>query len=416
MNGSLGFIPFGLTVPVYGNYTLQRALGWTYNSTLKAYTTQVMMMGKVDIYRYQQTATSTSTTSSKDTLSPFLNGSLTLLSPTYPGPGFTGDYGWFGDMDISPDPFVYWSDASTLLSNTSAGGGLSSHHKRRQMLESSATASTGGVPVRGPVTVKEWHNTDGSPPDDCSIMCIDGPGCAGNPCSAGNLAGSSGDAQAPTEKAGSSNVPATSNLIVVAAAVAGPMGLALCAVLAVLGLLAARRLRYKKLEEQKQEIITAPPDGPALAPAPAAAAWDSMDGPARRSSYAGNIITLGARKRSMPQAAMEEHILPKQVQGQPRKPPTDVAVPDATAGPSLVGQWLQILDGGLRRRRISSRYISRELDTDAVETLPDNWMTGTSGDGQKKGNRAGNLESFLMSEPQESPALNLGNAHEIHEL
>eukprot|EP00877_Chromochloris_zofingiensis_P006716 jgi/Chrzof1/2298/Cz11g10040.t1 len=205
-NGTLGFTTYGLRVPVYGNYTLQRALGWVYNSTLKAYITQVTMQGQVDMYRYQQTTSSTSNTTTSDSLSPLVSGSLTLLSPTYPGPGFTGDYGWFGDMDISPDPFVYWNQTNLVT------------RKRRRL----AATSTGTVPVKGPVSVVEIHDPDGGYVDDGSVTvaaCI-GLGCITTPMGAAAPAGS-----------GSAS---STSIWLVLAAVAGPLALAMCAVLAVL--------------------------------------------------------------------------------------------------------------------------------------------------------------------------------------
>lgn len=216
---------------------------------------------------------------------------------------------------------------------------MSGHHKHRHLLESSATASTGSVPVRGAVTVKEWHNPDASASSDCSIMCVDGPACAGNPCSADSLVGSSGGAQAPKDKADSSSVLPTSNLVLVIAAVAGPIGLALCVVLLVVGVLAARRRRYKK-QQQKQKEPLVPPDGAAASSSSAAAAArDSMDGPASRSSYAGYVTVVGTRRRSIVQI-VTEHILPKPMQGA-RRSQAGAAMPAdaAQVGPGLAGQW-----------------------------------------------------------------------------
>eukprot|EP00877_Chromochloris_zofingiensis_P006712 jgi/Chrzof1/2294/Cz11g09340.t1 len=357
-NGSLGFTTYGLRVPVHGNYTLQRALGWTYNSTLKAYTTQVTIMGKVDMNRYQQTTTSTSSTTTSDSLSLLVSGSLTLLSPTFPGPGFTGDYGWFGDMDISPDPFVYWNQTN-LVTGT-----------RRRL----AATSTGTVPVKGPVTVVELHDADGGYFDDGSVTVA---ACTGLACFAPDQAPAS-----PPPDSGGNN----KSLWYVVAAVGIPLAIALCALLAIFGLLAWRRRRYLKQKQKAKRSLSDHNERRSRAS-------QEEDDASSQLTATGNSSL--APKKPNPVGTDKQAEMPGSV---PALPGAEAAVV-AGAGP-----WMQMVDKGMRRRRpsfLGARFTPGNKDIDSLETLPDSPMKAAEPQGGGWGDEAG--EFFSVAPDQSQP-------------
>lgn len=68
------------------------------------------------------------------------SGFVNLLSSTYPGPGFTGQYQMAGDLTLTPNPF---NDSSA----TAAG------NTRRRLVE--ADTRSVAAPVQGAVVVNE---------------------------------------------------------------------------------------------------------------------------------------------------------------------------------------------------------------------------------------------------------------------
>jgi hypothetical protein len=68
-------------------------------------------------------------------------GTLRLVSPGWPGPGFTGSYQWSGNLTVSPDPW------SLLVTNSTPAP-----TRHRCQLLSAAGVSVG---VSGPVVVRE---------------------------------------------------------------------------------------------------------------------------------------------------------------------------------------------------------------------------------------------------------------------
>lgn len=86
-------------VPVFGNFTLHRALNWTYSDSLKAFTTTIELEGQFEMVLVQVTITaasggSSSAASRVATLFPYVDGTVDVVSPKLPGPGFTGSYRW----------------------------------------------------------------------------------------------------------------------------------------------------------------------------------------------------------------------------------------------------------------------------------------------------------------------------------
>ncbi|WIA21370.1 hypothetical protein OEZ85_000589 [Tetradesmus obliquus] len=105
-NGSLGFFTLGVEVQVLGEFALQRAMDWQYNTTVKAWTTSVAMAGKFTLTRDETVQGQTVSSQSMDSR---VNGSLSLYSSVYPGPGFNGVYDWAGQLELNPDPFIVWA-------------------------------------------------------------------------------------------------------------------------------------------------------------------------------------------------------------------------------------------------------------------------------------------------------------------
>lgn len=108
----------------------QRLVKWQYNSSKAQFVTQVDLNGTWQVAAAGATTTSVA-----------VSGTLHLVSPGWPGPGFTGKYTWAGDLNVSPNP---WS----LVTTPGA-----SH--RRQLLAGVSVSVSGAVVVTevAPVTV-----------------------------------------------------------------------------------------------------------------------------------------------------------------------------------------------------------------------------------------------------------------------
>lgn len=225
--GSLDFIKFGLRVPVSGNYSIQRTVNWTFNEQLKAYTTDISMLGEFWMSRKTIGILTADQAGVNDALTPRVSGIMSLISPTYPGPGFTGKYAWIGTMSISPDPFAYWNIAA--LTPTSSSGRRRRLHKRRRL----AASSTGKVQVQGPVAVNELQSSSDPTAND-GIYIFGGA--------------------APPMSLASSASGMSGGLLI--ALIAGPIGLLCCAAMVVGGLLLRRRRKRALRVHPKADYST----------------------------------------------------------------------------------------------------------------------------------------------------------------
>jgi hypothetical protein len=70
---------------------VSRTLKWAWNDTLQAFATSVGMSGVVTVERYViSSGGGVADSTTKDSLTSVLTGSVWLLSPGFPGPGFSG--------------------------------------------------------------------------------------------------------------------------------------------------------------------------------------------------------------------------------------------------------------------------------------------------------------------------------------
>lgn len=110
-------------------------MNWTYDATYKHFTTTLDVAGELIMTRIATNSSSSSSGSSiSDVMKPSVDGTLTLFSKAYPGPGFSGHYNWSGSLLMAPDPFREWG--------LSAGAAASP--SRRILLKRSSTHSSGG--------------------------------------------------------------------------------------------------------------------------------------------------------------------------------------------------------------------------------------------------------------------------------
>ncbi len=176
-DGSLAFTTLGITVTVFGNFTLQRTLNWTWSTPLRAFSTSVSMVGAVEMALVQQPQPASSNGSASSAppeqqvvavLRPVINGSLDVLSPTLPGPGFSGNYSWRGSLLMTPDPFAAWAAATNTTVN-----------KRLRSLAQAGGGSALRVPVEGPLAVQEWGRAP-APADATGGDNAGGDGGTGN--------------------------------------------------------------------------------------------------------------------------------------------------------------------------------------------------------------------------------------------
>jgi hypothetical protein len=109
LNGTIQFVTLGLTLRVpLSMFEVQRALAWSYNTSLSGFTAPVTLTGYV-------TAVKVDTSSSRVDLvagdiNCTLSGEVSLFSSAYPGPGFNGTYGlargsW---LSLTPDPWAWF--------------------------------------------------------------------------------------------------------------------------------------------------------------------------------------------------------------------------------------------------------------------------------------------------------------------
>eukprot|EP00775_Hariotina_reticulata_P014247 gene14247-14395_t len=257
-NGSLAFYTFGVVVDVLGEFQLQRGMSWTWNTTWKAWVAEVSIRGTFSFTREELV---NNVSLGVQTLKPGVWGYLTLYSSVYPGPGFSGKYDWAGELELSPDPFQEWTDATSLLvANSTAPKHLTSG-RRRALLQQS---TTGLVPVQGRVAIKESKTVVDNSGSTSGVLALDDSGdiqlvCGGN-CpdmgqpqlgapdhSSGNPAATPG--MSPNHSGLQTNV-LTGTLI---AAIAAAAGVGLCAV-GIVGAVVYRR-RKRKEEQLKKAAL-----------------------------------------------------------------------------------------------------------------------------------------------------------------
>eukprot|EP00879_Flechtneria_rotunda_P018722 GHRR01019647.1.p1 GENE.GHRR01019647.1~~GHRR01019647.1.p1 ORF type:complete len:652 (+),score=259.44 GHRR01019647.1:1236-3191(+) len=90
-------------------------MNWTYSSALKQFKTTLEVGGTVQMTRFV-----TASTLITSTMSPTVNGTLNLWSKVYPGPGFSGNYNWTGNLLMTPDPFAEWGITPANVSAANA--------------------------------------------------------------------------------------------------------------------------------------------------------------------------------------------------------------------------------------------------------------------------------------------------------
>jgi hypothetical protein len=80
----------GLAVGPRAGVTVQRSFNWTWDDGSRAFTSVVVMAGDVTVLLN----TSSGTAASGSTMPCELWAEVTLTSEVFPGPGFSGNYGW----------------------------------------------------------------------------------------------------------------------------------------------------------------------------------------------------------------------------------------------------------------------------------------------------------------------------------
>jgi hypothetical protein len=110
---------------------LQRTMNWTWDDSLLCFTTTIEVEGTLVMSRVITHNSSNNSQEVTDTLRPSVNGSLTLRSKAYVGPGFSGKYNWSGELLMAPDPFAVWNLSPSALQSAAA--------------PSSAAAAAGGA-------------------------------------------------------------------------------------------------------------------------------------------------------------------------------------------------------------------------------------------------------------------------------
>jgi hypothetical protein len=95
---------------------MQRTMNWTWDTALHCFTTTIEVEGTLVMTRVITRNSSSNGQEVTDTLSPSVNGSLTLRSRTYVGPGFSGRYNWSGDLLMVPNPFEVWHLSPSAVS------------------------------------------------------------------------------------------------------------------------------------------------------------------------------------------------------------------------------------------------------------------------------------------------------------
>jgi hypothetical protein len=282
-DGSLAFTTLFIDVIVLGNFTLQRALNWTYNGTTKLYSAQIGMAGSFEMALAPVPSAAAdgsggdgtaggdgATSSSSSVLRPTVGGSLELASSRRPGPGFTGSYDWRGSLLMTPNPFAVW--AAAVAAAGASGGSV---QRRRGLLQQpDPWTSSLVVPVQGPVAVNEWgaapatgSASGGGATGSNVLIDKDGsiqllgndspttpPGDSPAPAAGGNSSiGDNSTASGAAPAAQHPKALSTRNLvIIIAASTAGLLALASCGVLAAKA--AARRRRRRRDKEEAARL------------------------------------------------------------------------------------------------------------------------------------------------------------------
>jgi hypothetical protein len=149
--GALCFPSLGMNATVLGNFTLQRVLVWTYDAELAVFKSKVDFTGTFDMQLQREAAAGSAAQESAvlGALQPAVSGTLGFTTIHTPGPGFSGDYTWDGSVQFDPDPFTLFAALAAEGSGGAAAGPLLRHRAMQQ------AASTGPMPVEGPVGVRE---------------------------------------------------------------------------------------------------------------------------------------------------------------------------------------------------------------------------------------------------------------------
>jgi hypothetical protein len=101
-------------------FCAQRTMNWTWDAALQCFTTTIEVEGTLVMTRVITRNSTSSGQEVTDTLNPSVNGSLTLRSKAYVGPGFSGRYNWSGDLLMVPNPFAVWNLSSSAVSTQAA--------------------------------------------------------------------------------------------------------------------------------------------------------------------------------------------------------------------------------------------------------------------------------------------------------
>ena len=268
MSGQLTFASLAVVVPVLGNFTIERALNWSYSTQLLAFTTSVVVNGHLE-FALTQRATADTPSSSVATLRPMVNGSLNLESIKLPGPGFSGTYTWSGELAITPDPLAAWSAVLVHGSNGSSDPLRRGRRLAQEVGGSTAAAAPLVVYVQGPVHVAEY--------DTAGVVVVP----AGGGVAAGFLLDPDGSVQvvgevppaalfgtssltppsqnSSTAAAASSRLSRQKIIIIVATVVGGPAAAALCVLFVLAALL---RLRREEQSERPPALAAGVPAAP----------------------------------------------------------------------------------------------------------------------------------------------------------
>ena len=170
--------PMQVDMPVLGTFKLSRAMDWKWDAKFRAYVATVRLQGMFSIFASVNVTTTNTTTNSSTIdnstalnttvtdnssanktlsaeLSPMINGTLTLYSSVYPGPGFTGTYDWDGMLTLDPDPYAQLQALMAAAAGGGDGGNSSSSLGQRKLLGVTLIAS--GTPAL-PATVKDGNS------------------------------------------------------------------------------------------------------------------------------------------------------------------------------------------------------------------------------------------------------------------
>jgi hypothetical protein len=144
---------------------VQRALAWTYASTLEMFTASVALSGQVTVTTLDMGSEVWVPEPDGKLLNCTLEGQAVLSSKTKPGPGFSGNYSWVGELAMSPDPWTHFNVTSQNkvvtgmrhLLQGAAGSQHKAHTTGREVLQAndSSVQQASLQPVSGTILVKE---------------------------------------------------------------------------------------------------------------------------------------------------------------------------------------------------------------------------------------------------------------------